>query len=111
MKQIIKTEQIYNFLEDVENHVPNLVAAVISDSDGWPIGSKIPKNFPYNENILALEAIARNRSFLGKSKYFKIKIALNKEKSVRMLLLVNKPKNYLKGFKKLKKVVRCQMLF
>lgn len=108
---MIDRNQISQFLDTVENYFPNFVAAVISDSNGLPIGSKIPKNFQYKENILALEAIARNRSFLDKSNYIKVKVALNKDKSVRLLLLLNKPKNYLKGFKNLKKIIKRQALF
>jgi hypothetical protein len=42
---------------------------------------------------------------------FKVKVALNEDKSVRLLLLLNKPKNYLNGFKNLKRIVQRQMLF
>ncbi|TXT61159.1 MAG: hypothetical protein BAJALOKI3v1_820014 [Promethearchaeota archaeon] len=111
MKDVINSTQICHFLDDVEHNFPNFVAAVISDSDGLPIGSKIPKGFQYQENILALEAITRNKGFLENSNYIKVKVALNEDKSVRLLLLLNKPKNYLNGFKNLKRIVQRQMLF
>ena len=111
MNELINLEQISDFLRDVENHFPNFAAAVISDSNGLPIGSRIPHGFKYKEQILALEAVARNRSFIDKSNYIKVKISLSEDKSVRLLLLLNKPKNFLKRLKNIKKITKLPMFF
>ncbi|MFO7795251.1 MAG: hypothetical protein ACQERB_02855 [Promethearchaeati archaeon] len=111
MNDLINNEQISHFLYDVENHFPNFAAAVISDSNGLPIGSRIPTGFKYQEQILALEAVAKNRSFIDTSKFIKVKVSLNEDKSVRLLLLLKKPKTYLKRFKNIKKISKLQMIF
>ncbi len=105
MKEIISQKQVGKFLNRISETFPNFIAGIITDRHGFPIASKIPKNFPYDENTLALEAIARERSFINRSKYVKVKRYLNNGKSVKMLLLLDKPNKYVYAYKGLKRIL------
>ncbi|TFF97270.1 MAG: hypothetical protein EU547_04795 [Promethearchaeota archaeon] len=105
MKKIISQIEAARFLNKVTENFPNFLAGIITDKHGFPIASKIPKNFPYKENLLALEAVARKRSFIKQSNYIKVKRFLNDGKTVRMLLLLRKPNKYVYAYKKLNKIL------
>jgi len=105
MKKIISQKEASTFLNKVTQNFPNFIAGIITDKHGFPIASKIPKDFPYEENILALEAVAKKRSFIKRSQYVKVRRFLNNKKTVNMLLLLRKPNKYVYAYKKLNKVL------
>ena len=107
-KQIISQEEASTFLNKVTQKFPNFIAGIITDKHGFPIASKIPKNFPYKENILALEAVAKKRSFINRSRYVKVKRYLNNGKTVNMLLLLRKPNKYVYAYKQLKQILNSK---
>jgi hypothetical protein len=107
LNKIVTHREINNFLERIENIYPNFVAGVIADHHGFPIASKVPKNFPIGENELALYAVVnQERDFLKNINYIKVKRSLSKDKKIKLLLLLDKNNQYIYGFKKLKAAIR-----
>ena len=111
IKEILSKNQVIHFLNKISNNFPNFAAGVIIDYHGFPIVSKISKKFPYKEQELALEAIAKNRSFIDNTNYIKVERNLDKENSIKLLLLLNKPNKNVNGYKTLKMIIKRQLLF
>jgi hypothetical protein len=111
LKTIITQNQVSQFLTKITQSFPNFIAGIITDKHGFPIASKFPNTFPYDENILALEAISRKKSFINHSKYVKVKRTLNKEGSIQLLLILRKPNIHVYAYKDLKNIIERQALF
>ncbi|MBD3195243.1 MAG: hypothetical protein GF317_09320 [Candidatus Lokiarchaeota archaeon] len=109
--RLISHSQVSYFLNKVIQNFPNFAAGVVADKNGFPLASKITHNFPYREQDLALEAIADERNFIPSSQYVKVKRSLNQNGTIKLLLILHKPNQYVNGFKKLKNIIRRQILF
>ncbi|MBY9007603.1 MAG: hypothetical protein KGD63_12705 [Candidatus Lokiarchaeota archaeon] len=108
---ILSQKQVSHFLNNICKNFPNFAAGVITDYDGFPIISKITEKFPYKEQELALEAITKNRTFINSSEYIKIIRNLDKDDSIKLLILLNKPNQNIDGYKTLKSTIKRQILF
>ena len=113
MKAILKDQDVNFFLTKVEKSFPNFVAGIITDRHGFPIASKIPINFQFNETELALSAISGDRDIINDSRFLKVKRNLNEEKSIKLFFLLQKLKSngYINRFKNLKEIIERQNLF
>ena len=111
MENIIKENEINYFFSEIERIFPNFIAGVITDRHGFPIASKIPRNFHIHENELALSAIAGNRDFIKDPRFLKVKRNLDKSNNIKLFLLLEKSTNYINRFKTLKGIVDTQGLF
>ncbi len=111
VKAIVSHDQVSQFLNKITQRFPNFIAGIITDKHGFPIVSEISDEFPYNENILALEAISRKKPFINHSKYIKVKRNLNKDEYIRLLLILRKPNIHVYAYKDLKKIIKRQSLF
>ncbi|MEJ2251363.1 MAG: hypothetical protein P8Y70_12185 [Candidatus Lokiarchaeota archaeon] len=112
MDKLLSQKEINNFLEKIDKIYPNFIAGVIADHNGFPIASRIPKDFPLCENELALyTVINREREILENTDFIKVKRDLSKDKKVKLLLLLDKKNHYIYGFKELKAAIRRQILF
>ena len=63
------------------------------------------------ENTLALSAIAKNRGFIEDSQLVQIKRDLDKSKNYKLLVLLEKSKDYKSRMKPLKSIIKGQNLF
>ena len=111
MESIIQEEDINCFLSEVEQIFPNFVAGILCDHHGFPIASKIPQNFPIQENYLALSAISNNKDFIQDNRFLQVRRDLNKSKNVKLLLLLEKPIRHINHFRDLKDLIENQVLF
>ena len=111
MSKVVKKAEVDGFLEKVERNFPNFIAGIITDNHGFPLASKIPNNFPIQENVLALSAISKKREFFDDSNYIKVERNLNKSKNIKMFLLLEKKYKYIHRFKQLKNIIVNQSLF
>ena len=111
MKSILSQNQVSQFLTKITQTFPNFIAGIITDKHGFPIASKLPDTFPYDENIFALEAISSKKSFINHSKYVKVKRSLNNDKTIRLLLILRKPNIHVYAYKDLKNIIKRQALF
>lgn len=111
MEKIIRQSEVNYFLLEIERIFPNFVAGILFDRNGFPIGSKIPHNFPIRENALALLAFSTNECFLDERKYLKIIKDLDRSKNIKLLLLLEKSKRKSTRLKKLKKLIKTQSIF
>lgn len=111
MESVLREQDINYFLTEIERAFPNFIAGVITDRNGFPIGSKIEKDFQIQENELALFAIAGNRDFIEDSEYIKVWRNLDKSKDIKLFLLLHKSSQYIHRFKKLNKIIDTQVLF
>lgn len=108
---IINESEVKYFLYRIEKNFPNFVAGVITDRHGFPVASKISKKLWILENTLALSAITKNRDFIEDNKLVKIKKDLDKAKNYKLLILLEKTKDYKSRMKPLKGLLRSQELF
>ena len=111
MEKLIKQSEVNYFLMEIERMLPNFVAGILCDRNGFPIASKIPHDFPIRENILALLAFSSNRCFLDEQKYLKIIKDLDRSKNIKLLLLLEKSNRNFTHLKKLKKLIKTQRIF
>jgi hypothetical protein len=109
--KLISKEEASHFLNKVTQSFPNFKAAIITDKNGFPIISKVPKNFPYNDNMLALEAISSHRTFINNSTYVKVKRSLDKQGSIKLLILLSKPNKFVYAYNDLREILERQSLF
>ncbi len=111
MDDLINQNEVNYFLHRVEKNFPNFVAGIITDKHGFPVASKISKKLWILENTLALSAIAKKEDFLNDSQLIKIKKDLGKSKNYKLLILLNKSKEYKRRLKPLKTLIKSQELF
>jgi hypothetical protein len=111
LEKLVKQADVNHFLHQVERIFPNFVAGILCDRHGFPIASKIPQNFPIQENILALSAISNKRDLIRDINYLKVKRDIDESKDIRLYLLLEDKKKYFHRFKKLKRLIEKQNLF
>ena len=111
MDNLIKQNEVNYFLYRIEKNFPNFVAGIITDSHGFPIASKISKRLWILENTLALSAIAKNRSLIKDDNLIQIKKDLDRSKNYKLLVLLEKSKDYKSRLKSLKNLIKAQELF
>jgi len=111
MDNLINQSEVNYFLYRIEKKFPNFVAGIITDRHGFPIASKISKKLWILENTLALSAITKNREFIEDSNIIQIKKNLDKSKNYRLLVLLEKSKDYKSKIKPLKNLIKSQDLF
>jgi len=108
---ILNQDEVNYFLYRIEKNFPNFVAGIITDRHGFPVASKISKKLWILENTLALSAITKKRGFIEDSKMIQIKRNLDKNKNYRLLILLEKSKEYKNRLKPLKNLIKSQELF
>ena len=111
LEDIIHQEEANYFLSEVEQIFPNFVAGILCDHHGFPIASKIPQNFHIQETSLALSAISNDIDNFASNRYIEVRRDLNKSKNIKLFLLLERPTNHIKQFKRLKKLIKRQGLF
>ena len=111
MGTILNQNEVNYFLYRIEKNFPNFVAGIITDRHGFPVASKISKKLWILENTLALSAITKKRDFIEDSKMIRIKRNLDKNKNYRLLILLEKSKEYKNRLKPLKNLIKSQELF
>lgn len=107
---LLTQKMVDDFLGKVKKSVPNFVAGVLSDENGFPIASKIPKKLQINEDYLALSTVCKNE-FIDFSKYTKIVKDIGRNETIKLLILLKKSTKYSKKFKQLNKILSKQSLF
>ncbi|MFX1321855.1 MAG: hypothetical protein ACFFAQ_09435 [Promethearchaeota archaeon] len=111
MDDLIKQDEVNYFLYRIEKKFPNFVAGIITDKHGFPVASSISKRLWILENTLALSAVTKNRDFIDDSKLIKIKKDLDKSRNYKLLILLEKTKDYKSRLKPLKDLIKTQTLF
>ena len=111
MDNLINENEVKYFLYRIEKNFPNFVAGIITDKHGFPVASKISNKLWILENTLALSAIAKNRGFIEDSQLVQIKRDLDKSKNYKLLVLLEKSKDYKSRMKPLKSIIKGQNLF
>lgn len=110
--EYILNEQDVNFLlTEIERNFPNFVAGIITDRHGFPLAAKTPPNFHIHESILALSAIEEKRDFIKDSSFIQVKRNLDKSENFKLFLLLHKSKKLVHRFKKLKDIIKKQVIF
>ena len=110
LESVLREQDINYFLTEIKNAFPNFIAGVITDNNGFPIGSRIDK-IQIQEDDLALFAIAGRRAFIEDSGYIKVWRNLDKSKNIKLFLLLQKSNKYIHRFKDLNKILETQGLF
>jgi len=111
MDKLINESEVNYFLYRIEKNFPNFVAGIITDKHGFPVASKISKKLWILENTLALSAITKNKEFIQDSQLVQIKKDLDKSKNYKLLVLLEKSKEYKSRMKPLKSLIKSQELF
>jgi hypothetical protein len=111
MDNLINESEVNYFLYRIEKNFPNFVAGIITDKHGFPVASKISKKLWILENTLALSAITKKPEFIQDSKLVQIKRDLDKSKNYKLLVLLEKSKEYKSRLKPLKSLIKSQELF
>ncbi|MFW9826590.1 MAG: hypothetical protein ACFFEY_03110 [Candidatus Thorarchaeota archaeon] len=111
MDKLINEEEVNYFLYRIEKNFPNFVAGIVTDRHGFPVASKISKKLWILENTLALSAIDKKGGFIEDSHLVQIKRDLDKKKNYRLLILLDKSKEYKSRLKSFKRLVKSQELF
>ena len=111
MDNLINENDVKYFLYRIEKNFPNFVAGIITDKHGFPVASKISKKLWILENTLALSAIAKKGGFIEDSRLVQIKRDLDKSKNYKLLILLEKSKEYKSRMKPLKNLIKGQDLF
>ena len=111
MNNLINESEVKYFLYRIEKNFPNFVAGIITDRRGFPVASKISNKLWILENTLALSAITKNKVFIEDSKLVQIKRDLDKSKNYKLLILLQKSKEYKSRLKPLKSLIKSQDLF
>lgn len=112
MESILKEQDINIFLNKIERNFPNFVAGIITDKHGFPLASKIPKNFGIPETELALSAITtEERGFIKDRNFLKVKRNLGDSNDIVLFLLLQKTNKYANRFKILNEIVKNQTFF
>ncbi|TET56791.1 MAG: hypothetical protein E3J52_11325 [Promethearchaeota archaeon] len=111
LDNLINESEVKYFLYRIEKNFPNFVAGIITDRHGFPVASKISNKLWILENTLALSAITKNKVFIEDSKLVQIKRDLDKSKNYKLLILLQKSKEYKSRLKPLKSLIKSQDLF
>ena len=111
LDNLINESEVKYFLYRIEKNFPNFVAGIITDRHGFPVASKISNKLWILENTLALSAITKNKVFIEDSKLVQIKRDLDKSKNYKLLILLQKSKEYKSRLKPLKSLIKSQHLF
>lgn len=112
--RLINQVEVNYFLHRIKNNFPNFVAGVITDKNGFPIGSEISKRLWIHENKLALWAISKNKEnkdLDNDPNLVQLKFDIDKAKRFKLFILLEKSKNSKSGVKPLKTLIRAQELF
>ena len=110
--RLINQTEVNYFLYRVKKNFPNFVAGVITDRNGFPIGSQISKRLWVHENTLALWAISKNKELvIREPNLVQLKFNIDKYKRYKLYLLVEKSKNHKAKLKILKHMLKSQKLF
>ncbi|MFW9818704.1 MAG: hypothetical protein ACFFE5_03760 [Candidatus Thorarchaeota archaeon] len=111
MDKLVNQSEVNYFLYRIEKNFPNFVAGIITDRHGFPIASKISKKLWVLENTLALSAIVKKGDFIEDPNLVQIKKDLDKSKNYKLLVLLEKSKEYKSRMKPLKSLIKSQELF
>lgn len=112
ISRLINQTEVNYFLFRVKKNFPNFVAGVITDRNGFPIGSSISSKLWVHENTLALWAISKNKERIIKDpNLVQLKFDIDKKKRYKLFILLKKTKSYKSGIKPLKQIIRSQELF
>lgn len=111
MDKLINESEVNYFLYRIEKNFPSFVAGIITDKHGFPVASKISKKLWILENTLALSAITKNKVFIQDSQLVQIKKDLDKSKNYKLLVLLEKSKEYKSKLRPLKSLIKSQELF
>lgn len=111
MDKLINESEVNYFLYRIEKNFPSFVAGIITDKHGFPVASKISKKLWILENTLALSAIVKKGDFIEDSQLIQIKKDLDKSKNYKLLVLLEKSKEYKSRMKPLKSLIKSQELF
>ncbi len=107
---LITQKMVDGLLKKIKKTFPNFIAGVLSDENGFPIASRIPKKLNINEDFLALSAICEN-NFMDFSRYTKIVKEIGKKEKIKLLVLLKKSAKYSHKFKLLNEILSKQSLF
>ncbi|MFW9865704.1 MAG: hypothetical protein ACFFCI_05250 [Promethearchaeota archaeon] len=111
MDNILNQDEVNYFLYRIEKNFPNFVAGIITDKHGFTIGSKVSKKLWILENTLALSAISKKNDYIEDPHLIQIKRDLDKSKNYKLLVLLEKSKEYKNRLKPLKSLIKSQELF
>ena len=112
--ELINQLEVNFFLNQIKKNFPNFVAGVITDKNGFPIGSDISKRLWIHENKLALWAVTKNKEnkdLLNDPNLEQLKFDIDKAKRIKLFILLEKSKHNKNGVKPLKSLIRTQKLF
>lgn len=107
---ILTQKMCDNFLGEIKSTFPNFIAGVLTDKDGFPIASRIPKSVDIREDRLALSAISEI-DFIDMSDYQKVVKDIGKKEKIKLLILLEKSARYLHRFKDFNDIIKSQSLF
>ncbi len=111
---LINQGEVNYFLHRIKKNFPNFVAGVITDKNGFAIGSDISKRLWIHENKLALWAISKtkdNKDVIKDPNLVQLKFDIDKGKKFKLFILLEKSKYNKNGVKPLKHIIRAQELF
>ncbi|GAG87035.1 unnamed protein product, partial [marine sediment metagenome] len=111
---LINQVEVNSFLHRVKKNFPNFVASVITDKNGFTIGSDISKRLWVHENKLSLWAISKNKEnkeLLDDPNLVQLKFDIDKAKRFKLFILLEKSKYNKSGKSGLKNLIRAQELF
>ena len=112
--RLINQLEVNYFLHRIKKNFPNFVAGVITDKNGFAIGSDISKRLWIHENKLALWAISKNKEnkdLINDPNLVQLKIDIDKGKKFKLFILLEKSKYNRSGKSGLKTIIRAQELF
>lgn len=112
--RLINQIEVNYFLHRIKKYFPNFVAGVITDWNGFPIGSTISKRLWIHENTLALWAVSKNKEnkdLIKDPNLVQLKFDIDKRKKYKLFILLEKSKSYKNGVKPLKDLIKNQELF
>jgi hypothetical protein len=110
--RLINQTEVNYFLHQIKSNFPNFVAGVITDHNGFPIGSHISKRLWVHENTLALWAISKNKELIIRDpNLVQLKFNIDKAKRYKLFILLEKSKNHKSKLKRLKQIIKSQKLF
>ncbi len=112
MEELICEGQINEFFHEINTCFPSLVAGVLTDDDGFPIGSKINRlGFDLGESELALLTISNRFKLKNADDYIEIKTLVDKMSKINLLLIIEKNRKRADSFIRLKDVIKRYKVF
>lgn len=112
--RLINQTEVNYFLFRIKKNFPNFVASVITDRNGFPIGSEISKRLWIKENRLALWAVSKskeNKDLANDPNLIQLKFDIDKAKRYKLFILLEKNGSIKNFVKPLKKLIKNQELF